>query len=44
MNALAGEDLIDAGDLEREVKARDRELENPHTKDLQITAIRGARR
>jgi uncharacterized protein len=44
MNALTGEDLIDAGELEREVKARDREMANPFTKDLQITAIRGARR
>ncbi|MBV9803685.1 MAG: FAD-binding protein, partial [Solirubrobacterales bacterium] len=39
-----GEELIDAGELTREIKARDRELANPYTKDLQITAIRGARR
>ncbi len=44
MNALTGEELIDAGDLEREIQARDREVANPYTKDLQITAIRGARR
>jgi uncharacterized protein len=44
MNALAGDELIDAGDLEREIRARDRELANPYTKDLQITAIRAARR
>ena len=29
-------------DVEREVVARDREIANPFTKDLQITAIRGA--
>ena len=44
MNALTGDGLIDAGDLEREIKARDREIANPYTKDLQITAIHGARR
>ena len=30
-------------DVEREVVARDREIAHPFTKDLQITAIRGAR-
>jgi len=44
MNALTGDDLIDAGDLEREIKARDREIANPYAKDLQITAIHGARK
>jgi predicted oxidoreductase len=44
MNALTGEALIDAGDLEREIEARDREIANPYTKDLQITAIHGARK
>jgi predicted oxidoreductase len=44
MNALAGEPLLDAGDLEREIVARDRELANPYTKDLQLAAIHGARR
>ncbi len=43
MNALAGP-LIDGGDLVREIAARDREMRNPYTKDLQITAIHGARR
>ncbi len=42
MNALTGEGMIDAGDLEREIRARDRELANPYTKDLQVTAIHGA--
>ncbi len=44
MNALTEEQLIDAGDLERQIVARDREIRNPYTKDLQITAIHGARR
>src|SRR5947209_845461 len=44
MNALAEEPLIDGAELEREIKARDNELRNPYSKDLQITAIHGARR
>ena len=44
MNALTGDDLIDAGDLTRAIEARDREVANPYAKDLQITAIHGARR
>ncbi|GAA2511278.1 FAD-binding dehydrogenase [Streptomyces thermolineatus] len=43
MNALTGEALIDEADLRREITARDREIANPYTKDLQITALRGAR-
>ncbi len=43
MNALTGENLINHADLEREIVARDREMDNTFTKDLQITAIRGAR-
>jgi len=44
MNALTDEPLLDFADVEREIIARDREIENPYTKDLQVTAIRGARR
>ncbi|MEU6648159.1 FAD-binding dehydrogenase [Streptomyces sp. NPDC046900] len=44
MNALTEEPLIDEADLRREIVARDREIPNPFTKDLQVTAIRGARR
>ncbi|WP_426565755.1 FAD-binding dehydrogenase [Angustibacter sp. McL0619] len=44
MNALAGNDLLDFDDIERQVLARDREVDNDFTKDLQITAIHGARR
>ncbi|MQY13241.1 KsdD-like steroid dehydrogenase [Streptomyces sp. RB5] len=43
MNALTEEPLIDEADLRRLVEARDRETANPFTKDLQITAIHGAR-
>jgi predicted oxidoreductase len=42
MNALTAEPLIDLVALEREVVARDRQLDNPFSKDMQITAIRGA--
>jgi predicted oxidoreductase len=43
MNTMTDEPLLDADLVEREIVARDRELENPFTKDLQITALRGAR-
>jgi predicted oxidoreductase len=43
MNTLTGEDLIELADLERQVQARDREIGNRYSKDLQIIAIRGAR-
>ena len=44
MNALTPEPLIDHDELEHEIVARDREVANPYTKDLQLTAIHGARR
>ena len=44
MNALTGESLVDPGELQRVIVARDRELRNPFTKDSQVTAIHGARR
>ena len=44
MNKLTGEALIDAGELEQQIVARDREIDNPYTKDLQVMAIRNARR
>jgi predicted oxidoreductase len=43
MNRLVGNDLVDLGALEQEIVARDREIDNSFTKDLQITALRGAR-
>ncbi|HEV7754778.1 MAG TPA: FAD-binding dehydrogenase [Mycobacteriales bacterium] len=44
MNRLTDRPLLDADCLERQIVARDRELANPFTKDLQVTAIHGARR
>ncbi|AZO40781.1 FAD-binding dehydrogenase [Mesorhizobium sp. M7D.F.Ca.US.005.01.1.1] len=44
MNALAGgEPLLELAEVEREIRARDRQLDNPFSKDMQITALRGAR-
>jgi predicted oxidoreductase len=43
MNALTGEARIDLASLEREIRARDSQLDNPFSKDAQITAMRGAR-
>jgi predicted oxidoreductase len=43
MNEVAGSDLIQYSELERQILARDREMDNTFTKDLQITALRGAR-
>src|SRR5262249_25657073 len=42
MNALTDEPLIDPAALRDEIVARDRQLDNPFAKDMQITAIRGA--
>ncbi|QYN35158.1 FAD-binding dehydrogenase [Pseudonocardia sp. DSM 110487] len=44
MNKLTDEPLIDLAELEGQILARDREIENPFTKDLQVTAVHGARR
>ena len=44
MNRITGgTPELDLAQIEREIVARDREIEHPFTKDLQITAIRGAR-
>ncbi|MDQ1720925.1 MAG: uncharacterized protein QOI26_659 [Pseudonocardiales bacterium] len=43
MNTLTGTDLLDLADVQRQVEARDREIDNRFSKDLQVTAIRGAR-
>lgn len=43
MNRLSGENLLSIEDICRQLEARDREIENKFTKDLQITAMRGAR-
>ncbi|MBT1157644.1 FAD-binding dehydrogenase [Aminobacter anthyllidis] len=44
MNALAGNGLIDHDRLHAQIAARDREIDNPFSKDAQVTAIHGARR
>ena len=44
MNKLTAEPLIDLADLKRQIVARDREMDNPFTKDMQVMAIRNARR
>jgi hypothetical protein len=44
MNALTDEPLLSYPDVERTVLARDREMANAFTKDLQVVALRGARR
>ena len=45
MNRITGgTPELDLATVEREVVARDREMDNPFTKDLQVTAIHGARR
>ncbi|MFE2349074.1 FAD-binding dehydrogenase [Kitasatospora cineracea] len=45
MNERQGDaPAIDGADLRREIEARDREIANPFSKDLQVTAIHGARR
>jgi len=43
MNMLSGDNLLTSEGVEREIRARDRQLDNPFCKDAQITAIRGAR-
>jgi predicted oxidoreductase len=43
MNELTEQPLIDLDRLRRQVEARDREMDNPFSKDAQVTAIRGAR-
>ncbi|GAA1286644.1 FAD-binding dehydrogenase [Pseudonocardia aurantiaca] len=44
MNKLTDEPLLDLADLHRQIVARDREIDNPFSKDPQVTAIHGARR
>jgi uncharacterized protein len=44
MNVLSGQRLIALDELNRQIVARDREVDNPFTKDLQLVAVRGVRR
>jgi predicted oxidoreductase len=43
MNKVTDEPLLDADTVRREILARDREMDNDYTKDLQIAALRQAR-
>jgi predicted oxidoreductase len=43
MNAVTGQELLDPAQVEAEIVGRDREIANPFTKDLQVTALRGSR-
>lgn len=43
MNALEPGHRLDRAHVRQQIEARDREVENPFSKDQQITAIRGAR-
>jgi predicted oxidoreductase len=43
MNAITDTPLLDYAQIEAEVLARDRELANPYSKDMQLVAIQGAR-
>lgn len=43
MNKVTDTPLLDPGTVRREIIARDRELDNGYTKDLQIAALRQAR-
>jgi len=44
MNKLTDEPLLDVREIERQVLARDRQIANPYTKDVQVMAIHNARR
>ena len=44
MNELARGPQLDFEQVEREVVARDREVDNKYSKDLQVMAIHNARR
>jgi predicted oxidoreductase len=44
MRELSPEVELDTANIEREIVARDREVENEFSKDLQLTAVRGARK
>lgn len=43
MNKLAGNELLDFMMIKEQILARDREMDNKFTKDLQVNAIHGAR-
>jgi uncharacterized protein len=44
MNALTGKDLLSVEGVEHEIRARDQQIDNRFCKDMQVLAIRAARR
>lgn len=44
MNKLSGDNLLDAANIERQITARDREIDNPYVKDTQVMGVHNARR
>ncbi|MCF2129289.1 FAD-binding dehydrogenase [Strepomyces sp. STD 3.1] len=42
MNKLTGDHLIALDGLQRQIEARDREIDNPYTKDVQVMGVRNA--
>ncbi|MYQ91044.1 FAD-binding dehydrogenase [Streptomyces sp. SID4946] len=44
MNGLAGQPLLDAAGVRRQIEARDLQMVNPYSKDSQVQGIRNARR
>ncbi|WP_375409837.1 FAD-binding dehydrogenase, partial [uncultured Methylobacterium sp.] len=44
MNALAGNDLLDADHIRAQIEARDRQMANPYAKDAQVVGLHNARR
>ncbi len=42
MNKLTGTSLIDLAELQRQIEARDREIDNAYSKDAQVMGIRNA--
>lgn len=43
MNKLTDESLLDFQSIQRQIEFRDRQIDNPFSKDVQVTAIHGAR-
>ena len=44
MNTLSGDNLLDIGEIEKIIRARDNEMVNPYSKDAQTMGIRNSRR
>ncbi len=44
MNVLVGSKLLKFEDIQRQIEARDREIDNPYVKDMQVMGIHNARR